>query len=284
MPIENTFISKLILCAIIKSVKSIPRVNHIDSLHMKWCTLKNMGNWPFSPGHTLSHKTNNILRTAADMTKIKTNIYRKHVKLSVITISNVLVEKGHLCNNFPTPLPQNSIIFHSMWHMILLMILQISEIYQSFLFSVQFLVLLITCNHHFMEILFYLTFSWTKPWKYVSNLFDKKRVSLVFIDSWKSDIAAFLELNPGISMTHRHPANRKTGSPFVPPGETKFWNWPLWPKDYISIWTSLSTSRGVYSYSNANWRHVCTQICPHGCPSAPGSKEVMHHEVSCSRV
>ena len=33
-------------------------------------------------------------------------------------------------------------------------------------------------------------------------------------------------------MTHRHPANRKTGSPFVPPGETNFWNWPLWPKDY----------------------------------------------------
>ena len=72
------------------------------------------------------------------MTKIKTNICRKHVELSVIAISNVLVEKGHLCNNFPNPLPQNLIIFHSIWHMILLMILPISEIYQSFLFSVQF--------------------------------------------------------------------------------------------------------------------------------------------------
>ena len=83
-----------------------------------------------------------------------------------------------------------------------------------------------------MEILFYLTFPWTNPWKYVSNSFDKKHVSLVCIDNWKSDIAAFLELNPGISMTQRHPANRKIGSPLVPLGETKFWNLPLWPKDY----------------------------------------------------
>ena len=82
-----------------------------------------------------------------------------------------------------------------------------------------------------MEILFYLTFPWTNRWKYVSNSFDKKRVSLVCIDGWKSDIAAILELNPGISMTHRHPANRKIGSSFVPLGETKFWNLPLWPKD-----------------------------------------------------
>ena len=57
-PIDNTFLSKLIPCATIKNVKSIPGVNDIDSLHMKWCTLKNMRNWPFSPGHTLSHKTN----------------------------------------------------------------------------------------------------------------------------------------------------------------------------------------------------------------------------------
>ena len=235
MPIDSTFLSKLILCAIIKNVNAISGANYIDSLHIKWCTLKNMGNWPFSPGHTLSHKSNNIVRTAADMTKIKTNICRKHVELSVIAISNVLVEKEHFCNNFSNSLPQNFIIFHGMWHMILLMILQISEIYQSFLFSVQLLVLLITCKHHFMEILFYLTFPWTNPWKYVSNIFGKKRVSLVYIDSWKSDIAEVLELNPGISMTHRHPANRKTGSPFVPPGETKFWNWPLWPKDYVHL-------------------------------------------------
>ena len=40
------------------------------------------------------------------MTIIKTSICRKHVELSVIAISNVLVEKGHLCNNFPNPLPQ----------------------------------------------------------------------------------------------------------------------------------------------------------------------------------
>ena len=64
---------------------------------------------------------------------------------------------------------------------------------------------------------------------------DKKRVSLVCIDREKSDIAAILELNPGISMIHRYPANRKTGSPFVPPGETNFWNWPLWPKDYYVL-------------------------------------------------
>ena len=111
MPIDNIFLSKLIPCAMTKNVKSISGVNYIDSLHIKWCTLKNMRNWPFSPGHTLSNKTTNILRTAADMTKIKTNICRKHLELSVIAISNVLVEKGHLCNNFPSPLPQNFIIF-----------------------------------------------------------------------------------------------------------------------------------------------------------------------------
>ena len=97
--------------------------------------------------------------------------------------------------------------------MILLIILQISEIYQSFMFSVQCLVLLITCKHYLMEILCYLTSPWTNPWKYVSKCFDKKRVSLVCIDRRKSDTAAFLELNPGISVTHRHPANRKTGLP-----------------------------------------------------------------------
>ena len=185
-----------------------------------------MKNWRFSPWHTLSDKTNGILKTVADMTKIKTIVCRKHSELSMITKSSVLVEKGHLCNYFPNPLPQNSIIFHSMRHMILLIILQISETYQSFLFSVQCLVLLITCKTYLMEILCYLTSPWTKPWKYVSKIFDKKRVSLVCIDRRKSDIAAFLELNPGISMTHRHPANRKTGSPFVPPGETNFWNCP----------------------------------------------------------
>ena len=46
--------------------------------------------------------------------------------------------------------------------------------------------------------------------------FWQKRIILVCTDRWKSDIAAFLELDPGMTMTHRHPANRKTGSPFVP--------------------------------------------------------------------
>ena len=71
MPQNNKFLSKLILWGILKNVKSISGVNYIDSLHMKWCTLKNMGNWPFSPGHTMSHKNNNILGKAPDFTKIK---------------------------------------------------------------------------------------------------------------------------------------------------------------------------------------------------------------------
>ena len=111
MPIDNKFLSKLILWAIIKNVKSISGVNYIDSLHMKWGTLKNMGSCPFSPGHTLHHKNNNILRTAPHMTKIETNVCRKHTELSVIAKSSVLVEKEHLCNYFPNPLPQNFIIF-----------------------------------------------------------------------------------------------------------------------------------------------------------------------------
>ena len=40
------------------------------------------------------------------MTKIKTNICRKHVELSVIAISNVLVEKGICVITFPTPYPK----------------------------------------------------------------------------------------------------------------------------------------------------------------------------------
>ena len=160
------------------------------------------------------------------MTKMKTYLYGKRVELLVRTISSVLVEKGHWCGYFPNPIPQDFIIFHSMWHMILLIILQISEIYQPFLFSVEYLVLFIICKCYLMEILCYLTFPWTKPWKYVSKKCDKKCVSLVCIDRWKSDIAAFLELNPGISMTHRHPANWKIGSPFVPPGETEFHSGP----------------------------------------------------------
>ena len=101
MPQNNKFLSKLILCGILKNVKSISGANYIDSLHMKWCTLKNMGNWPFSPGHTMSHKNNNILRTAPDFTKIKIKVCRKHTELSVIAISSVLVENGHLCYYFP---------------------------------------------------------------------------------------------------------------------------------------------------------------------------------------
>ena len=182
MPTNNKFLSKLILWTIIKNVKSISGVNSIDSLHMKWGTLKNMGNWPFSLGHTLHHKNNNILRTAPHMTTIKSNVCRKHTELSVISKSSVLVEKEHLCNYFPNPLPQNFIIFHIMSHVILLIILQLSEIYQPFLFFVQYLVLLITSKHYLMEIMCYLTFPWTNPWKYLSKIFDKKRVSLVCID------------------------------------------------------------------------------------------------------
>ena len=39
----------------------------------------------------------------------------------------------------------------------------------------------------------------------------QKCVSLVCIDRWKSDVDAFLELNTGISMTHRQSANWKIG-------------------------------------------------------------------------
>ena len=128
-----------------------------------------------------------------------------------------------LCSQPPTPKFYN---FHSMQHMISLIILQISEIYQPFLAVVEYLVLSIICKCYLMEILCYLTFQWTNPWKYGSKKCDKRRVSLVCIDSWKSDIVEFLELNPGISMTHRHPANWKIGSPFVPPDETKFHSGP----------------------------------------------------------
>ena len=41
-------------------------------------------------------------------------------------IASVLIEKWHWCDYFPNPLPQNFIIFHSMQHMILFIILQIS--------------------------------------------------------------------------------------------------------------------------------------------------------------
>ena len=139
-----------------------------------------MWNWPFSPGPILSRKTNNILRMAVDMTKIKTNVCRKHTELSLMAKSSVLVEKGHLCNYFPNPLPQNFIICHSIRHMVLLMVLQISEIYSSFLFSVRYLVLLIICKHYLMEILCYLTFPWTNPWKYVSKKCDKN-MSVLFV-------------------------------------------------------------------------------------------------------
>ena len=53
------------------------------------------------------------------MTKIKAHMYRKHVELLVRTASSILVKKGHWCDYFPNPLPQNFNIFHSMRHMIL---------------------------------------------------------------------------------------------------------------------------------------------------------------------
>ena len=136
-----------------------------------------------------------------------------------------------------------------MWHMILLIILQISEIYQPFLFSVEYLVSFIICECYFMGILCYLTVPWTKPWKYVSKKCDKRYVSLVCIDRWKSDIAAFLELNPGIFMTHRHPANRKIGSPFVPPGETEFHSGPRTNTNTNVYWYSW------FSFSSFNYSH-----------------------------
>ena len=49
------------------------------------------------------------------MTKIKTYVSRKHAGLSMIAKSSVLVEKGHLCNYFPNPLPPNFIIFHNIY-------------------------------------------------------------------------------------------------------------------------------------------------------------------------
>ena len=61
-----------------------------------------------------------------------------------------------------------------------------------------------------------------QPMKICVKEMWQKCDSLVCTDSQKSNIAAFLELNPGISITHRHPTNWKIGSPFVPPDETKF--------------------------------------------------------------
>ena len=139
--------------AIIKNVKSISGGDQIDPVYMKWCNLKNISNWPFSLEHTSSHKTLNILRKAADMTQIKTNVYRKHRESPVRAISGVLAEKGYWCENFSNHLPQNFIIFRSMQHVILLIILQIPEMYQPFWFSVQYLVLLMTCKCYLISIL-----------------------------------------------------------------------------------------------------------------------------------
>ena len=132
--INNTFPSKLVLWATIKNVKSISEVNYIDSLHMKWCTLKNMGNWLFSLGHTLSHIINNSLRTAGDLTKIKTNLCRKHTELSMIANSNVSVEKASVWLLSQPPTPNCIISQYAAYDF--LIIVQISEIYLSFLFFV----------------------------------------------------------------------------------------------------------------------------------------------------
>ena len=157
---------------------------------------------------------------------MKTHVYRKHIELLLSTISCVLVEKGHWCNYFRTPLPQNFTIFHSMWHMILLIIFQISEVYIAAIF--------VFCCY-LMEILCYIALPWTIPWKYVWKKCDQKHVSLVCIDRWKSDKPAFFKLTPGISITHRHSANWKIGSPFVPPDETKFHSGPRTTVDSVIL-------------------------------------------------
>ena len=97
----------------------------------------------------------------------------------------------------------------------------------------------------------YRIFLYTNPWKYVSKKCDKKCDSLVCIDSQISDIAAFLELNPGISMTHRHPANWKIGSPFVPPDETKFHSGPR------TICSAFSTPLFQVSGKFVQFRPLC---------------------------
>ena len=127
---------------------------------------------------------------------------------------------------FPTPYPKISTFFIvcDIWFCSLYC--KYLRYTSHFMFSVEYLVLFIICICYLMEILCYLTFPWTNPWKYVSKKCDAKHVSLLCTDSWKSDIAEFLELSPGISMTHRHPANWKIGSPFVPPNETKFHSGP----------------------------------------------------------
>ena len=180
MPINSTFISKQILWPIIKSVILISGVNDIDSLHMKWCNLKNIGNWPFSPAHTSSHKTSNILQTVADMTKWK-HTYIENIYY-YISEDNIWCTdwKGALVWLLSHPLPQNLIIFHSMRHMILFTILQISEIYQPFLLSVQYLVLLMIWKYHLMAVLCYHTFTRTNLGKYVSKKCDKN-ASVLFV-------------------------------------------------------------------------------------------------------
>ena len=145
-----------------------------------------------------------------------------------------------------------------MRQMILLIILQISEIYVIFLFCGVFGVV----NN--MQTLFvgntvspYLPMD--QPVKICVKCFWQK-THLVCIDRWKSDIAAFFKLNPGISMTHRHPANRKTGSSFVPPGETNFRNWPLCPKDYICV-EPLVLWEIAFSPSYSNESRLFHRIC-----------------------
>ena len=187
----NTFLSKLILCAIIKNSKSISGVNYIESLDIKWCTLKKMGNWPFSPGHTLSYKINNILRRAADMTKVKTNMCRKHIELSVIAISSVLVKKGICVITFPTPTPKfyyfSQYVLDDFAHDIAKLLRYTSQF--CFLYS---LCVIDNTQTSFYgnTVLSYLPMD--QPLKICVKQFWQKRVSLACIDRWKSDIAAFL--------------------------------------------------------------------------------------------
>ena len=196
-----------------------------------------VGNWSFSPGHTLSHKTVNVLLTAAGMTKMKAHMYRKLVELLVKTISQAKkagcfslqylvnwLKRGFGVITFPNPYPKILLFFTVCGYVIydfahdIANIWDIPAIFVSCrLFGVIYdIQMLFDVN----TVLSYLPMD--QPLKIcVKEMWQKMRQSYLY---WwlKSDIAAFLELNPGISMTHRYPANWKIGSPFVPPDETTF--------------------------------------------------------------
>ena len=107
--INNTFISLQILCAIIKNGKFISEAQCMDSFHWKWCDRKNIQNRWFSPAHTFLHKTINILRAAAEITKIKTHISRKHTQLLVGAIFGASLQ-NRICGI------THHKYYHKIWH------------------------------------------------------------------------------------------------------------------------------------------------------------------------